>query len=238
LVAQLLHDIAYSTLRCGSSSVVLTIPSVHLFNNDLTSISAVLLELSGTGMRIGAVQPPSSGAALSTSTGAPTPSHTHMHTHTSTPKSTLTAVSGSELGDEGIAAREEVAAGSRLLQEGLGLWSDDDPAVPSQSSSVSGDLVVPRRAVKDKTRSAAPSRPANAGRSVSVDGVTIKDMLEFLVASIGFEELFLKSGIRCFQNEPSVGSSLKALRKPEMEWARKKIEFLYVGAVKRKGIGA
>lgn len=42
----------------------------------------------------------------------------------------------------------------------------------------------------------------------------------------GWEELALRIPVRCFSHEPSIGSSLKFLRKTP--WAREKVEGLYL----------
>jgi len=60
-------------------------------------------------------------------------------------------------------------------------------------------------------------------------GVKLVDILEFLEAKYGWEELGNKINIRCFQFEPSVKSSLKFLRKTP--WARKKVETLYLNSI-------
>ena len=57
-------------------------------------------------------------------------------------------------------------------------------------------------------------------------GVTLEAMLNELVAHFGWPELGLQINIRCFTSDPSVGSSLKFLRKTP--WAREKVEGLYL----------
>ena len=57
-------------------------------------------------------------------------------------------------------------------------------------------------------------------------GVTLAAMLNELVAHFGWPELGLQINIRCFISDPSVGSSLKFLRKTP--WAREKVEGLYL----------
>lgn len=64
-------------------------------------------------------------------------------------------------------------------------------------------------------------------------GVRLVDMLEYLVEVYGWEELGDRIRIRCFLYEPSINSSLKFLRKTE--WARVKVEELYLKTKKRKG---
>jgi uncharacterized protein (DUF2132 family) len=57
-------------------------------------------------------------------------------------------------------------------------------------------------------------------------GVTLKTIVEELVAQFGWEELGKKIKIKCFIQNPSVNSSLTFLRKTE--WAREKVEKFYV----------
>ena len=57
-------------------------------------------------------------------------------------------------------------------------------------------------------------------------GVTLKMILEQLVAYYGWEELDKRIRINCFAINPSINSSLKFLRKTP--WARAKVEELYV----------
>lgn len=57
-------------------------------------------------------------------------------------------------------------------------------------------------------------------------GVTLKKILEDLVAYYGFDTLGELIAIRCFTHDPSIKSSLAFLRKTE--WARKKVEELYI----------
>jgi uncharacterized protein (DUF2132 family) len=56
-------------------------------------------------------------------------------------------------------------------------------------------------------------------------GVTLQAMLEHLVERYGWDGLGERIAIRCFTHDPSVGSSLKFLRKTP--WARAKVESLY-----------
>ncbi len=57
-------------------------------------------------------------------------------------------------------------------------------------------------------------------------GVSLKTIVEELVAQFGWEELGKKIKIRCFIENPSVNSSLTFLRKTE--WAREKVQQYYV----------
>jgi len=62
-------------------------------------------------------------------------------------------------------------------------------------------------------------------------GVTLKMILEQLVAFYGWSELDRRIRINCFSINPSINSSLKFLRKTP--WARAKVEELYVDFVRR-----
>ena len=57
-------------------------------------------------------------------------------------------------------------------------------------------------------------------------GITLKMILEQLVAYYGWEELDKRIRINCFSINPSINSSLKFLRKTP--WARAKVEELYI----------
>lgn len=61
-------------------------------------------------------------------------------------------------------------------------------------------------------------------------GVKLADILEFLVAKYGWDELGEKIDIRCFNYEPTIKSSLKFLRRTQ--WARDLVEGLYLDSAK------
>ena len=63
-------------------------------------------------------------------------------------------------------------------------------------------------------------------------GVKLADMLEALIDHYGWQELGQTVKIRCFNNNPSVKSSLKFLRKTP--WAREQVEQLYITAFVEK----
>ncbi len=62
-------------------------------------------------------------------------------------------------------------------------------------------------------------------------GITLKTILEKLVDFYGFDTLGELINIKCFKENPSINSSLTFLRKTE--WARKKVEELYVRSLKK-----
>jgi uncharacterized protein (DUF2132 family) len=61
-------------------------------------------------------------------------------------------------------------------------------------------------------------------------GKTLESILTFLVDHYGWPGLADRININCFQNEPSITSSLKLLRKTP--WARKKVEGLYLWTIR------
>ena len=60
-------------------------------------------------------------------------------------------------------------------------------------------------------------------------GVTLEQLLTRLLEQYGWEGLAQRIDINCFKSDPSIKSSLKFLRKTE--WARKKIERLYISTL-------
>ncbi|MCF7499606.1 MULTISPECIES: VF530 family protein [unclassified Pseudoalteromonas] len=57
-------------------------------------------------------------------------------------------------------------------------------------------------------------------------GVKLADIVTKLQEKLGWDGLAAQIDVRCFQNDPSVKSSLKFLRKTP--WAREKVEQLYI----------
>lgn len=57
-------------------------------------------------------------------------------------------------------------------------------------------------------------------------GITLERMLTELVDHFGWPTLGRQIQIRCFINEPSIGSSLKFLRRTP--WARRQVEEMYL----------
>ncbi|PMG80317.1 hypothetical protein BCU84_04295 [Shewanella sp. 10N.286.51.B7] len=57
-------------------------------------------------------------------------------------------------------------------------------------------------------------------------GIKLETIVNDLVDKYGWEELGSRINIRCFNDNPSVKSSLKFLRKTE--WARDKVEYLWL----------
>jgi len=57
-------------------------------------------------------------------------------------------------------------------------------------------------------------------------GVTLEQILNKLVDHYGWDDLGIYVDINCFQNNPSIKSCLKFLRKTP--WARTKVEKLYI----------
>jgi uncharacterized protein (DUF2132 family) len=69
--------------------------------------------------------------------------------------------------------------------------------------------------------STAPAQPRNP-----LHGLTLEAVLTELVAAYGWHGLGERVPLRCFTHEPSLGSSLKFLRRTP--WARDKVESLYL----------
>jgi uncharacterized protein (DUF2132 family) len=67
----------------------------------------------------------------------------------------------------------------------------------------------------------APAQPKNP-----LHGMTLEKIVTALADYYGWEGLGERIPVRCFTHDPSVGSSLKFLRKTP--WARDKVESLYL----------
>ena len=63
-------------------------------------------------------------------------------------------------------------------------------------------------------------------------GITLKTILDELVAHYSWETLSEFVTINCFQNNPSINSCLKFLRKTP--WAREKVEKVYLTMKKNR----
>lgn len=66
-------------------------------------------------------------------------------------------------------------------------------------------------------------------------GITLEQILNWLVENYGWEYLGTEVNIKCFQSDPSVKSSLTFLRKTP--WARTKVESLYLYLLRKKKQG-
>lgn len=60
-------------------------------------------------------------------------------------------------------------------------------------------------------------------------GVKLAEILQYLVAEYGWEELGIRIKINCFKSNPTIKSCLKFLRKTP--WAREKVENLYLKTI-------
>jgi uncharacterized protein (DUF2132 family) len=63
-------------------------------------------------------------------------------------------------------------------------------------------------------------------------GITLQKIVEELVVFYGFDTMGEIIKIKCFNENPSVKSSLTFLRKTD--WARKKVEELYLKIIQKK----
>jgi len=67
-------------------------------------------------------------------------------------------------------------------------------------------------------------------------GKTLEMILVYLVDYYGWDKLGALIRINCFNENPGIPSSLKFLRKTE--WARKKVEELYIRTLSKKESGS
>ena len=73
---------------------------------------------------------------------------------------------------------------------------------------------------------ASDVRDANGHLIRELHGVTLAQILEYLVGRVGWEKLAQEITINCFSTNPSIKSSLVFLRRTP--WARAKVEALYI----------
>jgi uncharacterized protein (DUF2132 family) len=62
-------------------------------------------------------------------------------------------------------------------------------------------------------------------------GITLQKIVETLVEHYGFDTLGELIKIKCFNDNPSIKSSLTFLRKTD--WARKQVEDLYIKTIQK-----
>jgi len=61
-------------------------------------------------------------------------------------------------------------------------------------------------------------------------GITLAEIIEHLVNFYGWEDLGTRINVKCFNENPSIKSSLTFLRKTD--WAREKVEGLYLKSLR------
>lgn len=62
-------------------------------------------------------------------------------------------------------------------------------------------------------------------------GIKLAEIVEYLEATYGWEELGYTMNINCFKKNPTIKSSLKFLRKTS--WARTKVEEFYLKSIQK-----
>ena len=85
--------------------------------------------------------------------------------------------------------------------------------------------------------SPTPSVPQATQARNPLHGLTLETIVTRLADFYGWDDLGQRIPIRCFTHDPSIGSSLKFLRKTP--WAREKVESLYLFMLrdqKRQGL--
>ena len=80
-------------------------------------------------------------------------------------------------------------------------------------------------ATTDPAPTPKPTPPKPQARN-PLHGKPLEAIVTELAAHYGWDELGVRIPVRCFTHDPSVGSSLKFLRKTP--WAREKVEGLYL----------
>jgi REP element-mobilizing transposase RayT len=115
------------------------------------------------------------------------------------------------------------------------LWSSANPGNVGNAGLriQSGNAGLRTRPSSEKA-STEPRDPGAEPRD-PLHGITLEKILIQLVADHGWEEMGERIKIRCFQNDPSIKSSLTFLRKTP--WAREKVEKWFVADARRRRRG-
>ncbi len=71
--------------------------------------------------------------------------------------------------------------------------------------------------------------PKDPQRNNPLHGVTLEQILHYLVKTYGWQQMAAQVPIRCFELDPSIKSSLTFLRKTP--WARARVERMYLDSV-------
>lgn len=93
------------------------------------------------------------------------------------------------------------------------------------SSSVGAKAELPVPLAQLTYSNAGPGPMSQEQPKNKLHGITLERIVTELVEHYGWPELGQLVDIRCFQVDPSIGSSLKFLRRTP--WARAKVESLY-----------
>jgi len=100
-------------------------------------------------------------------------------------------------------------------------------AQAAQGAIAAAPDIAPNSTPDSPAENTPESAPAKAAQPRNpLHGVKLETMVVALADYFGWDELGQRIQIRCFQSDPSVGSSLKFLRKTP--WAREKVESLYL----------
>ena len=76
-----------------------------------------------------------------------------------------------------------------------------------------------------------PPKKNNDQTNNPLHGVKLAEIVQYLAATYGWEELGATININCFKSNPSIKSSLKFLRRTP--WARTKVESFYLKAIQK-----
>jgi len=98
-------------------------------------------------------------------------------------------------------------------------------AVGAAAASSFASLRLPCLRMRHFPPPGVVAMPPESDQSNPMHGVTLERVLNELVAHYGWNAMGQKIEIRCFTTDPSVGSSLKFLRRTP--WARQKVEAMY-----------
>ena len=128
------------------------------------------------------------------------------------------------LPDENRGSPRRVAA---RLRNRANLEAMSDTPAPEDTHLDLDPVIVTTESRDEAAQPASPAQPMVAARKVDpMQGMKLEAILQELVTYFGWEEMGYRINIRCFNEDPSIGSSLKFLRKTP--WARTKVDTLFL----------
>lgn len=111
---------------------------------------------------------------------------------------------------------------------GVQQWDGDRWQRPAESRGRGGERGGGARSGGRGGARERGERRRGPSRESRLEGVRLADMVEWLQRDLGWREMYRRTGIRAFDERPSVKSSLKMLRKPGNEWTRRRVEDMYL----------
>lgn len=113
--------------------------------------------------------------------------------------------------------------------------SPDTPNLKPDDTPEPAASEHPKPSVQSDSDAPSAAPPGQAQPRNPLHGLTLQAILQSLVDAYGWPGLAERIALRCFEQQPSIASSLKVLRKTP--WARDKVESLYLFLLRERKRG-